>query len=89
MTIAVIETQEEADRFSEIFGQEAKKMMESSPDGTLDLKNQETYNVLMDRVKVRFRAWQMEKEGFEDSSAARQYKNDAIVQGYYERIRDR
>lgn len=89
MTIAVIESQAEADRFSEILGEEAKKMIQASPDGTLNLKDQATYNVLMDRVKVRFRAWQMDQSDFEKSSASREYRNDAIMQGYYESARRR
>jgi hypothetical protein len=89
MTIAVIETKEEADRFSQILGQEAKKMMKSSPDGTLDLKNQTTYYLLMDRVKIRFRAWQMEQPDFDKSSASLQYRNDALVQSAYESSRRR
>lgn len=83
--IAVIASEEELDRFSEILGEEAKKLMELAG-GVLDLKESGMYENLMDRVKTRFRAWQMEQPGFDTSSAAVQYRTEAMVASFRRRM---
>jgi len=82
--IAVIENTAELDRFSEILKEEAMKLM-GLAGGVLDLKQLGMYEHLMNRVKTRFRAWQMEQTGFEASGAAAEYRTEAVVESFRRR----
>lgn len=74
--IAVLETQADVEKFTEILGEEAKKLL--NKDGLIDLKNEVTYATLMSATKVRFRAWQMEQPGYEKTGAANDYRLEVL-----------
>lgn len=75
--IAVIESKAELERFAEILKEEASKMLLLL--GVLDLKQPGVHETLIDRTKVRYRAWQMEQPGFEASGAAAEYRREAVL----------
>jgi len=77
MSGVILTSKAEVERFLAIFEEEAKKLMDQVG-GILDLNQSGVYAHLMDNVKMRFRAWQMEREDYEASGAACFYRGEAV-----------
>ena len=75
--IAVIETQTEVNRFIDILHEEAERERNKNG-GILDLTQEAVYGALLERAKIRYRAWQMEQPGFDESGSAHEYKMQSL-----------
>lgn len=75
--IATLETPADVEKFTELLGEEAKRWLKSH--ATLDMRDEIAYAKVMSATKVRFRAWQMEQPGYDESGAAYDYQREAMT----------